>query len=98
MTTKMGIRDITRNFSILDKYDYIEIEDKKTHKTKGLIVSDKYANEIKKILAKKIEEKKQKKLDEIMQFAGKLEIKERFRNLSDKEIRQKIAEEKYGNS
>ena len=33
-----------------------------------------------------------------MQFVGKLEIEERFSNLSDKEIRQKIAEEKYGNS
>lgn len=53
MTTKMGIRDITRNFSILDKYDYVEIEDKKTHKIKGLFISDKYVDEIKKILTKK---------------------------------------------
>ena len=54
MTTKMGIRDITRNFSILDDYDYVEIEDKKTHKTKGLFVSQKYADEVKKLLEKKI--------------------------------------------
>ncbi len=33
-----------------------------------------------------------------MQFVGKLEIEERFSNLLDKEIRQKITEEKYGNS
>ena len=32
MTAKMGIREVTRNFSSLDKYDYVEIEDKKTNK------------------------------------------------------------------
>ena len=42
MTAKVGIRDIVRNFSMLDKYDYIEIEDKKTHKIKGMFISDKY--------------------------------------------------------
>ncbi len=32
MTKKIGIREVTRNFSILNNYDYVEIEDKKTHK------------------------------------------------------------------
>ena len=96
MTTKMGIRDITRNFSILDEYDYVEIEDKKTHKTKGLFVSQKYADEIKEMLKKKIEEERQQKLDRLMEFAGNLEIEDRFKELSAKEIRAKIAEEKYG--
>ncbi len=96
MTTKMGIRDITRNFSILDEYDYVEIEDKKTHKTKGLFVSQKYADEIKEMLKKKIEKEKHQKLERLMEFAGNLEIEDRFKELSAKEIRAKIAEEKYG--
>ena len=96
MTTKMGIRDITRNFSILDEYDYVEIEDKKTHKTKGLFVSQKYADEIKELLKKKIEKENRQKLERLMEFAGNLEIEDRFKELSAKEIRTKIAQEKYG--
>ncbi len=30
MTAQLGIREITKNFSILDNYDYVEIEDKKS--------------------------------------------------------------------
>jgi len=39
---KIGIRELVRDTSILDRYDYIEIEDKKTHKSKGIFVSGKY--------------------------------------------------------
>ena len=47
MTKKIGIREVTRNFSILDEYDYVEIEDKKTHEYKGMFISSKYAKEFK---------------------------------------------------
>jgi len=67
---KMSIREITRNFKDIDKYDYIEIEDKKTNTIKGIIVSGRYLDEIRAIIKKVIEEKKKKEIDEIMKFAG----------------------------
>jgi len=45
---------------------------------------------------KKISRETQDMLDRIDKFAGKGKIYERFNNLSGREIRQKIAEEKYG--
>ena len=65
-----GIRDLIKNSNILDQYDYIDIEDKRTHQYKGLFVSPKYADELKEYLKKKILKQKQKDVDEIMQFAG----------------------------
>ena len=70
MTIKIGIRELGRNSNILDGYDYIEIEDKKTHEYKGLFVSPKYADEFKKYLKAKISQQKQEELEEIMQFVG----------------------------
>jgi len=70
MITTIGVRDISRNINILQNYDYLDIEDKKTKEYKGLLISAKYANEIKEFLKKKIEQDKQKELDEIMQFSG----------------------------
>ena len=96
MTTTVGIRELARNSKLLEQYDYVDVEDKKTHEYKGLFISPKYADEFKKLLEKKISRSMQEKLDEIEKFAGSIEIEERFRNLSYKEIRQKIAEEKYG--
>ena len=57
---KIGIRELVRDTSILDRYDYIEIEDKKTHKSKGIFVSGKYAKDIEKFL----KEKEQKEIEE----------------------------------
>lgn len=65
-----GIRDLIKNSNILDQYDYIDVEDKRTHQYKGLFVSPKYADELKEYLKKKISKQKQKDVDEIMQFAG----------------------------
>ena len=66
MITTIGVRDISRNINLLQNYDYLDIEDKKTKEYKGLLISAKYADEIKAFLKKKL----QKELDEIMQFAG----------------------------
>ena len=96
MTTTIGMRELSRNANILDGYDYVDVEDKKTHEYKGLFISPKYADEFKKLLEKKISKTMQEKLDEIEKFAGSIEIDERFKDLSYKEMRQKIAEEKYG--
>jgi len=96
MTMKVGIRELARNTNILDGYDYIEVEDKKTHEYKGLFVSPKYADEFKRYLEDKIAANMQEQLNEIDRFAGSIEIEERFVNLTDKEIREKIGQEKYG--
>ncbi len=70
MTATVGVRDLARNSNILDGYDYVDVEDKKTHEYKGLFISPKYADEFKSYLAKKISKDKQKQLDELMGFAG----------------------------
>ena len=97
MTARLGVREVTRNFNILENYDYVEIEDKKTHNIKGLFVSSDLVEDVKGYLDKKLKISKQKEIDEMMQFVGKGKIKEGFDHLTSKEIRQKIAEEKYAN-
>jgi len=92
MTKKVGIREVSRNFSILDEYDYVEIEDKKTHEVKGMFISSKYIEEFKDFL----DQKKQEKLDRLKKFAGKGKTHNRFEGLSSAQIREKIAMEKYG--
>jgi len=39
VTMTVGMRELARNSKILDGYDYVDVEDKKTHKPKGLFVS-----------------------------------------------------------
>lgn len=96
MTKRIGIREVTRNFSILDKYDYVEIEDKKTHKIKGMFISERLLDDVRKFLEDKEAKEIKKKLDEIKQFTGKGKIYKRFEGLTSREIREKIAKEKYG--
>jgi len=96
MTMVVGMRELARNSNILDGYDYVDVEDKKTHQYKGLFVSPKYADEFKRFLENKIADNLQEQLDEIERFSGSIEIEERFVNLTDKEIREKIGQEKYG--
>ncbi len=73
MTKKIGVRELARNIKILDEYDLIEIEDKKSKKSKGIFVSNKYADEIKKLIEEKEKKEKERKLNRILQFAGILE-------------------------
>jgi hypothetical protein len=96
VTTTVGIRELSRNSKLLEQYDYVDVEDKKTHEYKGLFISPKYADEFKKYLDEKISREKQDMLDRIDKFAGKGKIHERFNNLTSREIREKIAKEKYG--
>lgn len=70
MTARLGVREITRNFNILENYDYVEIEDKKTHNLKGLFVSAKLLDEVKNFIDKKIKTKKKQEIDEMMQLVG----------------------------
>ncbi len=96
MTIKVGMRELARNSNILDGYDYVEVEDKKTHEYKGLFISPKYADEFKAFLEDKISKEQQLKLDRLMEYVGKGEVHERFNNLTSSQIREKVAKEKYG--
>jgi hypothetical protein len=92
----MSIREFARNGDLMGQYDYIDIEDRKSHEYIGVFVSAKHADQVKEFLDKQMEEEKQKRIDEIMQFAGTVEIEERFQNKTAREIREMIAREKYG--
>lgn len=96
MTMKVGMRELARNSNILDGYDYVEVEDKKTHEYKGLFISPKYAKEFKAFLDDKVSKEQQLKLERLMKFVGKGEVHERFNNLTTSQIKEKIAKEKYG--
>lgn len=96
MTTTMSIRELTRNGSMFGEYDYIDIEDRKSHEYKGVFISAQYADDVKKFLEKKLAKQKQEKLDRIMKFAGKGSIDKRFENLTASVIKEKKAKEQYG--
>ena len=85
MTTTIGVRDIARNINLLQNYDYLDIEDKKTKEYKGLLVAAKYADEIKSFLEKRLQKERQKELDEILQFSGIFHGE--TKNMSIKEIK-----------
>lgn len=85
MTARLGVIEITRNFNILENYDYIEIEDKKTHNLKGLFVSAELLDEVKNFIDKKIKAKKKQDVDEMMQFLGM--VKGNFKDLSAQDIK-----------
>jgi hypothetical protein len=93
MTARLGVREITRNFNILESYDYIEIEDKKTHSLKGLFVSAELLDEVKNFIDKKIKAKKKKEIDEMMQFVGM--VKGDFKELKAQDIKA-MKKEKQG--
>ena len=96
MTMKVGIRELARNSNILDGYDYIEVEDKKTHQFKGLFVSPKYAKEFKKFLENKISAHIQEQLNEIQIFAGTMECEDRYKGLKGKELMKEVSKAKCG--
>jgi hypothetical protein len=96
MTKKIGIREVTRNFSILDEYDYVEIEDKKTHKVKGIFVSEKYLDDVREFLEDKKTKEIQEQLDEMSQFIGSMEREDRYKGLEGKALLKEVAKAKGG--
>ena len=58
MTKRIGIREVTRNFSILDEYDYVEIEDKKTHKVKGMFIFERLLDDVREYIEQKAEKER----------------------------------------
>jgi len=96
MTITCGIRDLVRNRDILKYYDYVDIEDKKTHEYKGLFLSPAYAKEFKAYLETKRAQEKNEKLLRLRTYAGKGSIDEKYEGLNVKEIRASIAGERFG--
>ena len=94
MTKRIGIREVTRNFSILDEYDYVEIEDKKTHKIKGMFVSEKLLDDVREFLRDKKAKEIQEQLDEMSQFVGSMEREDRYKGLEGKALMEEVAKAK----
>ncbi len=94
MTMKVGMRDLARNSNILDGYDYVDIEDKKTHEYKGLFVSPKYAEEFKKYLDDKILKEQEAKIERLKPFIGSFECEDRYNGLEAKELMKEVAKAK----
>ena len=92
----MSIRELTRNGSMFGEYDYIDIEDRKSHEYKGVFISAQYADDVKKFLEKKLAKAKQEKLDRIMKFAGKGSMHKRFENMTASQMKEKKVKEQYG--
>jgi len=91
MTMRIGIRELIRNTNVLDEYDYVEVEDKKTHEYKGLFISPAYVDEVKAFIDKKIAQEKQAEMDVLMQYAGSIEVDEKYENMSSKQLRAERA-------
>ena len=91
----VGMRDLSRNLNILNDYDYVDVEDKKTHEYKGLFISPKYADEFKIFLKNKLSKIHEEKLARINKYASKGRVENRFNNLTSSEIKEKVAVEKY---
>jgi hypothetical protein len=66
----MSIRDLTRSGAMLNSFDYIDIEDKKSHDYKGVFIPSQYAEAVKGFLANKLAQEKSLKLAKMMQFSG----------------------------
>jgi len=96
VTKKLSIRELGRNVRTINGYDYVEIEDRKSKEYKGIFVSPKYAQEVKRFLEEKIRGEKHELLDELERFAGKFTMEERYEGLEDEELLKKISRIKTG--
>ena len=94
MTTMVGIRDLARNIDMLQNYDYVDIEDKKTHEYKGLFLSPCYAKEFKEYLEQKSKKEKEDKLSRLKAYAGKGSIDEKYDRISSKALKELVSLEK----
>lgn len=89
MTTKLSIRDFTRSSKILLDYDYIDIEDKKSHQYKGVFIPEKYAEEVKAFIDVKIQKEKMEKKKALFSFSGMAE-----NEFGDKTLQELVSEKK----
>jgi len=89
---RVGVRDFTKDFNKFQNSDIVEILDKKTNQLKGIYLSFELAQKVQTFL----EAEKKEKLAKLMKYAGKIEMKNEFRNLSDEKIKKEVAKMKNG--
>ncbi len=70
MTTTLSIRELTRSGDILAAYDYIDIEDRKSHQYKGVFVPERHAGSVKDFLEHELLKEKRRKIEGMLKFAG----------------------------
>jgi hypothetical protein len=70
MTTTLSIRELTRSGDLLAAYDYIDIEDRKSHQYKGVFVPERHAESVKDFLEHELLKDKQRKVEGLMKFSG----------------------------
>ena len=89
MVTTLSIRELTRSSNILMDYDYIDIEDRKSHTYKGVFVPDRYAVEVKEFIKEKLLREKQLRKKALLKFSGIAEGnigKKNFQDLKQEKI------------
>lgn len=69
-TTKISIRELSRKGKDLSKYDFVDIEDKKSNQYRGVFISPQHAEDVKKFLENKLNKEKKERLERIMKFSG----------------------------
>lgn len=70
MHTTLSIRELSRGTKKLLDYDYVEIEDRKSHEYKGIFIPRKYAQEVKNFINEKLLSDKNKKKEILLSYAG----------------------------
>ena len=69
-TTKISIRELSRKVKDLAKYDFVDIEDKKSNQYRGVFISPKHAKDVKRFLESKLKKEKNDRLKRVMKFLG----------------------------
>ncbi len=93
---QIGVREFTRDFNKLQKFDIIEVIDKKTNSLKGIYLSAKEAQKFKELLKQEKKRRKKEKVAKIMRYAGTMRVDDTFKNIPKEEIKAKIAKLKAG--
>lgn len=69
-TTKISIRELSRKGKEISKYDFVDIEDKKSKQYRGVFISPQHAEDVKKFLEGKLKKEKNDRLKRVMKFSG----------------------------
>lgn len=73
MHTTMSIRDLGRSGPRLQEFDYIDLEDKKSHEPKGVFIPERYAAEVRNYMEEKLKARGEARVASVMAFAGMLD-------------------------
>ncbi len=93
MVKRVGVREFIKNSTLMDKYDYIEIEDKKSNRLKGIFISYKLAKDFEEFLKKRKGEEVKKKLEAFEEIVKSSKASNKFLEQFEKDdpkILQKV--------